>query len=89
MLSIAATILLSLPVTAQNAGPQNAGSEAKTAIDAAVAAMGTAGLQSVQYSGTGSFFATGQAERFERLPDDLPNGHAWIKRRVRVLEDYL
>ena len=61
MLAIAATILLSLPVAAQNAGSQNAGSEAKTAIDAAVAAMGTAGLQSVQYSATGSFFATGQA----------------------------
>ena len=55
--SIAAAILLSLPVAAQNtAAPQ-----AKSAIDAAVAAMGTAGLQSVQYSGKGSFYATGQA----------------------------
>ena len=55
--SIAVAILLSLPVAAQNtAAPQ-----AKSAIDAAVAAMGTAGLQSVQYSGKGSFYATGQA----------------------------
>ena len=55
-MAIAATTLLSLHVKAQNAG-----SQAKTAIDAAVAAMGTAGLQSIQYSGTGSFYATGQA----------------------------
>ena len=40
---------------------QNAGSDAKTAIDAAAAAMGTGTLQSVQYAGTGQFFATGQA----------------------------
>jgi glyoxylase-like metal-dependent hydrolase (beta-lactamase superfamily II) len=53
---IAAALLLSLQVSAQNPG-----SDAKTAINAAVAAMGTAGLQSVQYSGTGSFYATGQA----------------------------
>ena len=66
MLAIAATILLSLPVAAQNAGLQNAGSEAKTAIDAAVAAMGTAGLQSIQYSGTGSFFADGPGVRARR-----------------------
>jgi glyoxylase-like metal-dependent hydrolase (beta-lactamase superfamily II) len=56
LMAIAATLLLSLNVTAQNAGP-----EAKTAIDAAMAAMGTAGLQSIQYSGSGSFYATGQA----------------------------
>ncbi len=55
-LAIAATTLLSIRAAAQNAG-----SEAKTAIDAAAAAMGTARLQSIQYSGTGSFFATGQA----------------------------
>jgi glyoxylase-like metal-dependent hydrolase (beta-lactamase superfamily II) len=53
---IAATALLSIRAAAQNPG-----SDAKAAIDAAVAAMGTAGLQSVQYSGTGSFYATGQA----------------------------
>src|SRR3954465_12667204 len=39
------------------------GSDAKTAIDAAAAAMGTATLQSVQYAGTGQFFGTGQAYR--------------------------
>src|SRR5260370_16699984 len=56
LIAIAAPLLLSLDVTAQNAGP-----EAKTAIDAAMAAMGTAGLRSIQYSGSGSFYATGQA----------------------------
>lgn len=56
MIATAAALLLSLHVAAQNAGP-----EAKTEIDIAVAAMGTAGLQSIQYSGTGSFYATGQA----------------------------
>src|SRR5260370_40820234 len=56
LMAIAAPLLLSLDVTAQNAGP-----EAKTAIDAAMAAMGTAGLRSIQYSGSGSFYATGQA----------------------------
>ena len=55
VIAIAAT-LLSLPLA-----PQNAGSDAKALIDAATAAMGTAKLQSVQYSGTGSFYATGQA----------------------------
>lgn len=53
---ISAMVLFSLQVAAQKAG-----SDAKSAIDAAVAAMGTAALQSVQYSGTGSFYATGQA----------------------------
>src|SRR5260370_10636683 len=56
LMAIAATLLLSLNVAAQNAGP-----EAKTAIDTAMAAMGTAGLQSIQYSGSGAFYATGQA----------------------------
>ncbi|PYU24984.1 MAG: hypothetical protein DMG30_06850 [Acidobacteria bacterium] len=56
VIATAAALLLSLHVAAQNAGP-----EAKTEIDIAVAAMGTAGLQSIQYSGTGSFYATGQA----------------------------
>src|SRR5690349_18697861 len=55
-MAIAATMLLSLYAAAQKTG-----SDAKTTIDAAVAAMGTAGLQSIQYSGTGSFYATGQA----------------------------
>lgn len=40
---------------------QNAGSDAKAAIDAAAAAMGTNALQSIQYAGTGQFYATGQA----------------------------
>ena len=56
LVAIAATMLLSLHVVAQNAG-----ADAKTVIDAAMAAMGTDKLQSIQYSGTGSFFATGQA----------------------------
>jgi len=55
-MAIAATMLLSLYAAAQKTG-----SDAKTTIDAAVAAMGSAGLQSIQYSGTGSFYATGQA----------------------------
>src|SRR5580700_5675107 len=40
---------------------QNTGSDAKAAIDAAAAAMGTTALQSIQYTGTGQFYATGQA----------------------------
>jgi glyoxylase-like metal-dependent hydrolase (beta-lactamase superfamily II) len=56
VIAIAATMLLSLHLAAQNAG-----SDAKTAIDAAAAAMGTATLQSIRYGGTGSFYATGQA----------------------------
>ena len=56
VVAIAATMLLSLQVAAQNAG-----ADAKTVIDAAVTAMGTAKLQSIQYNGTGSFYATGQA----------------------------
>jgi len=51
---IAAVALLSI-----HAAAQNPASDARASIDAAVAAMGTAGLQSVQYSGTGSFYATG------------------------------
>ena len=56
VIAIAGAMLLSLHVAAQNAGP-----DAKSAIDAAMAAMGTAGLQSIRYTGTGSFYATGQA----------------------------
>jgi glyoxylase-like metal-dependent hydrolase (beta-lactamase superfamily II) len=55
-LVISAMLMLSLNLAAQNAG-----SDAKSAIAAAAAAMGTAALQSVQYGGTGSFYATGQA----------------------------
>jgi glyoxylase-like metal-dependent hydrolase (beta-lactamase superfamily II) len=55
-IAIAGTLLLSSHVSAQNTG-----SDAKAAIDKAVAAMGTAALQSIQYDGTGSFYATGQA----------------------------
>ena len=54
-LAIAATGLLSLGVAAQNA-PQ----DPKATIDAALAAMGTASLQSIQYTGTGSNYAMGQ-----------------------------
>src|SRR5580704_6575086 len=53
---LAVAMLLSLRVAAQDKA-----SQAKPAIDAAVAAMGTAGLQSVQYTGTGQFYASGQA----------------------------
>jgi hypothetical protein len=53
---LAAAMLLSLHVAAQDTA-----SQAKPAIDAAMAAMGTAGLQSVQYTGTGQFYASGQA----------------------------
>lgn len=56
LMAIGAAMLFSIHVAAQNSG-----SDAKTAIDAAMAAMGTAGLQSIQYGGTGSFYATGQA----------------------------
>jgi glyoxylase-like metal-dependent hydrolase (beta-lactamase superfamily II) len=56
VVAIAATMLLSMRAAAQNAG-----ADAKSVIDAAAAAMGTTGLQSIQYNGTGSFFATGQA----------------------------
>jgi glyoxylase-like metal-dependent hydrolase (beta-lactamase superfamily II) len=56
VLAIAATMLLSMRAAAQNAG-----ADAKTVIDAAVTAMGTAKLQSIQYNGSGSFYATGQA----------------------------
>ncbi len=53
---VAATTLLSLEVAGQNTAQ-----EARTVIDAAAAAMGTTGLQSIQYSGTGSTNPTGQA----------------------------
>jgi glyoxylase-like metal-dependent hydrolase (beta-lactamase superfamily II) len=56
VIAIAATTLLPLHVAAQSAGQ-----DAKTIIDAAAAAMGTAGLQSIQYTGTGSTNPTGQA----------------------------
>ena len=53
---VAVATVLSLRPFAQNAPPN-----ARGAIDAAVAAMGTTALQSVQYSGTGSVNPTGQA----------------------------
>jgi glyoxylase-like metal-dependent hydrolase (beta-lactamase superfamily II) len=53
---ISAMLMLSLNLTAQKAA-----SDAKSTIDAAAGAMGTAKLQSIQYNGTGAFFATGQA----------------------------
>lgn len=55
MTAVAASIL-SLHLSAQNARQ-----DAKAAIDAAASAMGTANLQSVQYSGTGFVYPTGQA----------------------------
>lgn len=56
VIAVAVATVLSLRSFAQNA-PQNA----RAAIDAAAAAMGTATLQSVQYMGTGSVNPTGQA----------------------------
>jgi len=52
-----ALLLFGLPRSAA----QNTGSDAKAAIDAAATAMGTTALQSIQYTGTGQFYATGQA----------------------------
>ena len=43
-------------VLAQRSGPN-----AKAVVDAALKAMGTSSLQSIQYSGTGSIYSTGQA----------------------------
>jgi glyoxylase-like metal-dependent hydrolase (beta-lactamase superfamily II) len=51
-IAMAAMALVSLRAGAQ---------DAKAVIDAAAAAMGTAGLQSIQYTGTGAIFPTGQA----------------------------
>jgi len=56
VIAVAVATVLSLRPFAQNAA-QNA----RAAIDAAAAAMGTTALQSVQYSGTGSVNPTGQA----------------------------
>ena len=52
-----ALLLFGLPRSAA----QNTGSDAKAAIDAAATAMGTTALQSIQYTGRGQFYATGQA----------------------------
>lgn len=60
LVALAATLLFSLHSAAQTVAP-GAQTNAKSAIDAALAAMGTASLQSIQYGGTGSFYATGQA----------------------------
>lgn len=53
--------LLVAVVSAEQAGAQEAGA----VIDAATKAMGTAGLQSIQYSGAGSVFMLGQNPRPE------------------------
>jgi hypothetical protein len=31
----------------------------------------------------------GDPVQAQRLPDDLARGHAWVQRRVRVLEDHV
>jgi glyoxylase-like metal-dependent hydrolase (beta-lactamase superfamily II) len=54
--AIAAILFLSVSVSAQRAAPN-----AQAAIDAAQKAMGTASLQSLQYTGTGATYPTGQA----------------------------
>jgi hypothetical protein len=51
-----ALLLFGLPRSAA----QNTGSDAKAAIDAAATAMGTTALQSIQFTGTGQFYATGR-----------------------------
>ena len=56
MIVVAAVTAMSLQFCAQDT-PQ----DAVAVIDASAAAMGTAALQSVQYSGTGSVNPTGQA----------------------------
>ena len=56
LIAVAATTLASLTVAAQNTAQ-----DSRAVIDAATAAMGTSGLQSIQYSGTGSTNPTGQA----------------------------
>ena len=56
MIVVAAATLLSLRLVAQNPAQ-----DVRAAIDAAMAAMGTAIVQSVQYSGTGTVNPTGQA----------------------------
>jgi len=56
VIAIAGATLLSVEAAAQSAAEN-----AKAVIDAAAAAMGTANLQSIQYTGTGSTFPTGQA----------------------------
>ena len=58
-LFVGAVVLLLFGL-ARNAA-QNAGSDAKEVIDAAAAAMGTTALRSIQYTGMGQFYATGQA----------------------------
>ncbi len=55
-LVIAASLLLSIRITAQNSAP-----DADAVLKAVTAAMGTARLRSVQYTGTGSTNPTGQA----------------------------
>lgn len=52
----AAVALLSLHAAAQTSAP-----DAGTLINTATATMGTAKLRSLQYTATGSFFATGNA----------------------------
>ena len=56
VIAVVIATVLSLRLSAQNAAQ-----DARAVIDAAAAAMGTTTLQSVQYSGTGSVYPTGQA----------------------------
>ena len=60
MIAVAAATVLSLQLSAQDAA-QDANQDARALIDASAAAMGTAALQSVRYTGTGSVNPTGQA----------------------------
>jgi glyoxylase-like metal-dependent hydrolase (beta-lactamase superfamily II) len=55
--AIAAAAVAAIALVSLRAGAQ----DAKAVIDAATAAMGTADLQSIQYTGTGAIFPTGQA----------------------------
>ena len=56
VIAVALAGVLSLDLDAQNAA-----GDARALIGAAATAMGATGLQSIQYSGTGSIFPTGQA----------------------------
>ncbi|HEY7448117.1 MAG TPA: MBL fold metallo-hydrolase [Vicinamibacterales bacterium] len=67
-------ILLSIALIVQAALLTDAGTgDARAAVEKAVATMGTASLQSVQYSGTGSTFGFGQA---------VAPGAAWPRFRI-------
>jgi glyoxylase-like metal-dependent hydrolase (beta-lactamase superfamily II) len=56
-----AAALVAIALASFHAAAQTSAPDARALIDAATAAMGTAKLRSLQYTATGSFFATGNA----------------------------